>query len=237
MQEQLSLRSVQPSNYLISSGNKLDDSWLQTAAHYLEVDQKQIQAISQQIESLVWARLIDLASRRSGRVMLMQLMDDLRSWGLQHKRLEFFQLDQGLDLNLGLRLALKCFGNRFSNVVQTLEHVSSQSAATINSLLSAVTPVCVGVLIEEMLPSKHLSEEQWAEDLLAQKEAIRHIVPNTIDLAICLGGTWEATIAHPTSANFSVQTNRDITKRSKTVVWVLLLLAAVSIGMILWKYR
>ncbi|HNP54103.1 MAG TPA: hypothetical protein PKK69_05785, partial [Ferruginibacter sp.] len=90
MQEQLSLQSVQPSNYLISSGNKLDATWFQTAAHYLAVDRSQIQSISLQIESLVWARLIDLASRRSGRVLLMQLMDDLRSWGLQHKRLEFF---------------------------------------------------------------------------------------------------------------------------------------------------
>lgn len=237
MKEQLSLQSVQPSNYLISSGNKLDATWFQTAAHYLGVDRSQIQSISLQIESLVWARLIDLASRRSGRVLLMQIMDDLRSWGLQHKRLEFFRLDEGLDLNLGLRLALKCFSNRFSNVVQTLEHVSSQSAATINSLLSAITPVCIGVLIEEMMPSKHLSEEQWAEDLLAQKEAIRLNVPNTIDLAFCLGGTWDATVAQPALANPTLETNRDITNRSKHVVWLLLLLAAAAIGMILWKYR
>jgi hypothetical protein len=237
MQDQTYLSAVGGSNYLTSSAHKLDAAWLQAASVYLQADTGQIQGISKEIETLVWARLIDLASRRSGRVMLMQLMDDLRSWGLQHKRLEFFQLDQGIDLNLGLRLALKCFGNRFSNVVQTVEVLSNQSAATVNSLISAITPICLGVLIEEMLPSKHLSEEQWADDLVAQKGAIRQSAHEAIDLAHCLGGIWDDSMPQPSMGKLMATSDTTVTERSKKMVWLLLILAAASISFILWKYH
>jgi hypothetical protein len=237
MQDQPYLSAVGGSNYLTSSAQKLDAVWLQAASIYLQADTGQIQHITQKIETLVWARLVDLASRRSGRVMLMQLMDDLRSWGLQHKRLEFFQLDQGIDLNLGLRLTLKCFGNRFSNVVQTIEVLSNESAATVNSLISAVTPICIGVLIEEMVPSKHLSEEQWAEDLVAQKESIRQSTHEAIDLAHCLGGIWDDSMPQPATGKLIPTSDTTVTERSKKMVWLLLILAAASISFILWKYH